>query len=79
MIPEDFLVIVIKEDVTGPFFCYAFLMVLSHEFLRNEKRYHVSTDITSHILVSLLNLRSNQVDILMVFLEDNVKIILLAK
>ena len=79
MIPEDFLAMVCKEDVVGPFFCYAFLMVLGHEFLRNEKRYQVSIDITSHFLTSLLDLGGNQVDILIVFLEDNVKIILLAE
>ena len=58
-------------------------MVLGHEFLRNDKRYCVSTDITSHFLVSLLDLGGSQIDILMLlrnifkenFLEDDVKIL----
>ena len=62
-------------------------MVLGHEFLRNEKRNHVSTDITSCFLASLLDFGGNQIDMLMVlhnifkqtFLEDDVKIILLAE
>lgn len=85
MIPDDVLAMVCKEDAQGPFIHHALFMVLSHESLRNDKRYRVSTDITSHFLASLLDLGGNQVDILMLlcnifketFLEDDVKILVL--
>ena len=61
--------------------------IIGHEFLRNDKRYHVSTNITSHFLVSLLDLGGRKIDMLMLlcnifketFLEDDIKIIVLAE
>lgn len=87
MIPNDVLVMVCKQDAQGPSIRHALFMVLGHEFLRNDKRYHVSIDITSHFLTSLLNLGGNQVDIMMLLrnilkeklLEDDVKILLLVE
>ena len=62
-------------------------MVLDHEFLRNDKSYRVSTNITSRFLASLVNLGGSQVDILMllhnifkeIFLEDDIKILVLVE
>ena len=87
VIHEDVLEMVCKEDATCNFFCYALSMVLAHEFLRNEKRYCISIDITSYFLTSLLDLGGNQIDILMllrnvfkeIFLEADVKILVLVK
>ena len=65
MIPHDVLAMVCKEDAQDPFICHALFMALGHEFLRDNKRYRVSTDITSRFLASLLDLGGNQVDIVM--------------
>ena len=46
------------------FIITAMKMVLGCEFLENENRYHVNTDITSQFLASLLDLREARVDIL---------------
>ena len=62
---DGVLAMVCKLDVQSPFICHAIFMVIIHEFLRNDKRYSVSMDITSHFLASLLNLGGNQIDILM--------------
>ena len=78
---------VCKEDAQGPFIYHALFMVLGHEFLRNNKRYHVSMNITSSFLASLLNLGGSQADILMlmhnifkeIFLEDDVIILVLVE
>ena len=66
---------------------HAISMVLGHEFLRTEKRYRMFADITSCFLASLLDFGDSQIDMLMLlrnvfketFLEDDVKIILLAE
>ena len=86
-IPEEFLAMVCKPDAQSPFIHHAIFMVLYHELLRNDKRYHVSMDITFGFLMSLLNLGGNQIDTLMLlrkffketFLEDDVKILILAE
>ena len=85
MISKDVLAMVCKESSIGPFICYALFMVLDHELIGNEKRYHVSTYITSYFPSSLINLGGNQVNILMLlcnffmetFLEDDVRILVL--
>ena len=87
MIPNDVLAMVCKKDAQGPFIHHALFMVLGHGFLRNDKRYHVSKNITSYFLTSLLNLGGNQLDILILlhnifkemFLEDEIKILILVK
>ena len=63
---DDVLAMVGKVDARSPFIFHAISMVLGHEFLRNEKRYRVSTDITSYFLASLLDFGGNQIDMLMV-------------
>ena len=86
-IPDDILAMVCKVDGRSPFIRHAICMVLGHEFLRNDKRYRVSTNITPCFLASLLDLGSRQIDMLMllhnffkeIFLEDDVKIIVLAE
>ena len=86
-IPDDVLAMVCKPDAHSPFIRHAIFMVLGHEFLRNDKRYCVSMDITSRFLASLLDLGGNQVDILMLlcnnfkktFLEDDFKILVLVE
>ena len=84
---DDLLAMVCKTYVQSPFIFHAIFMVLSHEFLRNNKRYHVSTDITSHFLASLLDLGGSQINIVMLLhnvfketiLEDYVKILVLVE
>ena len=86
-ISNDVLAMVCKPDAQSPFIHHAIFMVLGHEFLRNDKRYRVSMDITSHFLASLFDLGGSQIDILMLlhnvfkvtFLEDDVKILVLAE
>ena len=86
-IPDDILSMVCKVDGRSPFIRHAICMVLGHEFLKNDKRYCVSTDITSRFLVSLLDLGGKKIDMLMLlhnllketFLEDDIKIIVLAE
>ena len=86
-IPDEVLAMVCKPDAQSPFICHAIFMVLGHEFLSNDKRYPVSTDITSRFLASLLDLGGRQIDMLILlrnifketFLEDDVKIIVLAE
>ena len=84
---DDTLAMVCKVDGQSPFICHAICMVLGHEFLKNDKRYRVSTNITSRFLASLLELGGRQIDKLMLlhnvfketFLEDDIKIIVLAE
>ena len=86
-IPNDFLAMVCKVDGQSPFIHHAICMVLGHEFLGNDKRYRVSTDITSRFLASLPNLGGRKIDMLMLlhnifketFLEDDIKIIVLVE
>lgn len=86
-IPDDVLAMVCKLDAQSLFIRHAIFMVLGHNFLRNNKRYHVPTDITSRFLTSLLDLGGSQIHILMLLhnifketlLEDDVKILVLAK
>ena len=59
-ISNDLLAMVCKVDGQSPFIRHAICMVLGHEFLKNDKRYHMSTDITSCFLVSLLNLEAGK-------------------
>ena len=86
-IPDDLLAMVCKVDGRSPFIHHAICMVLGHEFFKNNKRYRVSTDITSRFLASLLDLGGRKIDMLMLlrnvfkqtFLEDDVKIMVLAE
>ena len=50
-IPDDVLAMVWKVDAQSPFIHHAIFIVFSHEFLRDDKRYRVSMDITSHFLI----------------------------
>ena len=84
---DNVLAMVCKVYAQSPFICHAICKVLGHEFLRNDKRYRVFMDITSYFLASLLDLGGSQIDILMllhnvfkkIFLEDDVKILVLAE
>ena len=86
-IPDDVCAMICKLDAQSPFIFHAIFTVLGHEFLRKDKRYRVSTDITSRFLTSLLDLGGRQIDMLMLlrnvfqetFLEDDIKIIVLAE
>ena len=86
-IPDNVLAMVCKPDAQSLFIHHAIFMVLIHEFLRNDKRYYVSMDITSRFLASLLDLGGRKIDMLMLlnnvfketFLEDDVKIIVLTE
>ena len=86
-IPDDVLAMVCKPNAQSPFIRHAIFMVLGHEFLRNDKRYCVSTNITSRFLASLLDLGGTQIDMLMLlhnvfketFLEDDFKILVLVE
>lgn len=71
----------------GSFTNEAVQMVLGREFLRNENRYPVNTNITSQCLACLLDLGGEKVDMLMLlrkvfkedFLGDDNTIVVLAE
>lgn len=71
----------------GMFTNEAVRMVLGRDFLCNENRYHVKTDITSKFLASLLDIGGDKVDMLMLirkvfkedFLGDDVTVVILAE
>ena len=85
-IPEENLLSISNEVVPCfgvKFFIAAIKKVLGHEFLENENRYRVNSDITSQFLASLLDLKEARAKIVVllrkifkvVYLGDDIEIV----
>ena len=83
-IPKENLLSICNEvELEVDVIIHAIKMVLGHEFLVNENRYHVNTNLTSHFLASLLYLGEKSVQIFFLlrrvfkpkYLDDDINIV----